>query len=135
MRKFEILKKTQKGFVALVTVLLVGAVGVAVGISLILLGLGFSRTSLALEQSAMAKALANACSEEALQKIRESTAFTGSGNLLLNGGTCTYTVTAGSGQARTIAATGTFGTIIRKVSISITQITPLIVISSWQEIP
>lgn len=124
----------QKGYIALITVLVTGAVGVAIAISLLLLGLGSSRTSFALEQSNQAKALANACSEEALQQIRDSTPFTGTGNLTLGQGTCIYTVTSQGGQSRTITSTGTVGTIIRKVNIILDKISPSINVTSWQEV-
>ena len=123
------------GYVTLISVLVVGAVGVAIALSLILLGAGSSRTSFALQQSVQAKGLANACAEEALEQIRESTLFTGSGNLTIGQGTCSYTVTDTGGTNRTVTASGTVGTIIRKVSISITAINPLIVVTSWQEGP
>jgi prepilin-type N-terminal cleavage/methylation domain-containing protein len=70
--------KNSTGYVALITVLVLGAVGAAVAATLVLLGLSSSRTSFALEQSNQAKALANACAEEALQQIRDSSSFTGS---------------------------------------------------------
>ena len=123
------------GYVTLISTLIVGAVGVAIALSLILLGAGSSRTSFALQQSAQAKGLDNACAEEALEQIRESTPFTGSGNLTLGQGTCSYTVTNTGGTNRTITASGTVGTIIRKISITITAINPLIIVSSWQEGP
>lgn len=122
------------GYIALITVLVIGAVGVAVAVSLLLLGLSSSRTSFALEQSNQAKALANACSEEALQQIRDSTPFTGTGNLSLGQGTCTYTVTSQGGQNRTITSSGTVGTIVRKVKIILDTITPNINVTSWQEL-
>ena len=59
------------------SVLIVGALGAAIALSLILLGLGASRNSFALEQSNYAQALANSCAEEALQHIRDATPFTG----------------------------------------------------------
>ncbi len=90
------------GYIALVTILVIGAVGAAVAVSVILLGLGSSRTSFALEQSNQAKALANACAEEALQQIRDSTPYTGTGDLTLGQGTCSYAVTTQGGQDRTI---------------------------------
>lgn len=127
--------RTSNGFVALITVLIMGAVGVAVGISAILLGLGYSKSSFAIEQSGQSRALANACAEEALQIIDGSTPYTGTGNLSLGGGTCTYTVTSQGGQNRTVTTTGTYGTVIRKVSIVITKINPNIEISTWQEEP
>lgn len=123
-----------RGYITLVSVLVVGAVGVAIAVSLILLGLGSSRTSFAIEQSNQAKALANACAEEALQQIRESTPFTGSGSLMLGQGTCTYTVTSQGSQNRTITSSGTVGTIIRKVKIIINKINPTIQVVSWQEV-
>lgn len=124
----------KSGYIALITVLVTGAVGVAIAVSLLLLGLGSSRTSFALEQSNQTKALANACAEEALQQIKDSTPFTGAGNLTLGQGSCNYTVTSGGAQNRTITSTGTVGTIIRKVKITIDKITPSINVTSWQEV-
>ena len=122
------------GYITLVSVLVVGAVGVAIATSLILLGLGSSRTSFAIEQSNQAKGIANACAEEALQQIRDSTPFTGSGNLTLGQGTCAYTVTSQGGQNRTITSSGTVGSIMRKVKIIIDTINPTIQVVSWQEV-
>ena len=123
-----------KGFITLVTVLVVGVVGLSIATSVILLGVGISKTGIAVQQSHQARALASACGEEALQEIRNATDFSGSGSLSLGQGSCLYTVTAGSGESRTATASGTVGTVVRKVSIRITQINPTITISSWQEV-
>ena len=124
----------KKGYVALITVLISGAIGVAIATSLLLLGLGSSRTSFALEQSNQAKALANACSEEALQQIRDSTPFTGTGSLTLGQGTCGYTVANDGGEIRTVTASGTVGTVVRKIKIIVNTINPAINLTSWQEV-
>ena len=110
------------------------AVGVAITLSLILLGLGASRTSFAYEQSGQAKGLAHACAEEALQRIRDSTPFVGSDTLTFGIGTCSYTVTSQGPQNRTITSSGTVGSIIRKVRIIINKINPTIKVVSWQEV-
>lgn len=123
-----------QGFITLISVLIVGAVGTAIAVSLILLGLGSSRTSFAVEQSNQAKALANACAEEALQQIRDLTPYTGSGNLSLGQGDCSYTVTSQGGQNRTITASGTVGTIVRKVEVVLDTVNPEIEIVSWKEL-
>lgn len=123
----------QKGYITLLSTLFLVTIGGVVAGSLILLGLGFSRTSFALDQSNQAKALANACTEEALQKIQESTPFSGSATITLGNGNCSYTVTKLTGQNRTIIASGTIGTIIRKINISIDKVNPDINITSWQE--
>jgi hypothetical protein len=122
------------GYVTLISLLVVGAVGVAIALSVILLGIGSSRTAFAIEQSDTAQGFANACAEEGLQQIRDAIAFTGSGNLTFSRGTCTYTVASQGGQNRTVITSGTVGTVVRRVSISITHITPVITISSWQEV-
>lgn len=126
--------KTQRGFITLLSVLVVGAVGVAIAVSVLLLGIGSSRSSFALQQSSQAKALAGACADEALQQIRDSTPFTGTGNLTIGQGNCTYTVTTQGGQNRTITASGTVGTIVRKVTVIISAINPQITVTSWQEV-
>ena len=127
-------KQNKNGYIALLSVVVVGAISVTVAATLLLVGLSWSQSSFDLERSNLAKALANTCAEEALQQIRSSTAFTGSGNLALGQGTCSYTVTSGGAQNRTIDASGVVGVMTRKVQISITAITPKIIISSWQEI-
>lgn len=125
---------SSKGFTLLLSVLILGVVGTTIAVSLLLLGIGATRTSFTLEQSQKARALANACAEEALQKIRETTSFTGTGALTLTGDTCIYTVTNTGGQNRTITAIGTAGTATRKIAITLDKINPEIDIVSWQEV-
>ncbi len=127
-------KNFKRGYIALITVLITAAIGLAIVVSLLLSGLGSSRTGISLEKSNQAKALANACAEEALQQIRDSVPFTGTGGLTLGQGSCSYTVTSSGGQNRTITSSGTVGTIIRRVKITIDKITPDINITFWQEV-
>ncbi len=109
------MKKTinKKAYVTLISVLIVGAIGSAISISLVLLGLGSSRNSLLLLQSAQAKAMANSCAEEALQVLAEVPGFSGNGSLTIDGNTCTYTVTV-QGFDTEVSATGNVGEIVRK---------------------
>ena len=123
-----------RGYVALLAVLVVGAIGVAVVTSLVLLGLGSSRTSSTLQRSVLAKAYANACVEEALQQVRDSTSFSGSASLTFGSDSCTYTVSNTGGQNRTIDSSGTVGSATRKVKVLLTAINPSIVVASWQEL-
>ena len=123
-----------KGFIALLSVLIVTAVAVSITVALLIMGVGSSRTSFARQQSTQARALADACAEEALQEIHDSVSYEGSDTLTLGQGTCDYRVTKLTGQNRTIDATGTVGTIIRKVNVVIDSITPDINILSWQEV-
>ncbi|MEI7451933.1 MAG: hypothetical protein WCK37_01870 [Candidatus Falkowbacteria bacterium] len=121
-------------YVALLSVLVVSAIGVAITASLLLLGLASSRTSFTVGQADQSKGLTNACTEEALEKIRESSSFTGSATITLGQGTCGYTVTNTGGTNRTIVASSTVGILVRKTTILINQIDPTINIVSWLEV-
>lgn len=123
-----------KGFIALIAVIIVGAIGLSIAVALLLNGIDAMRASFADEQSSQARALADACAEHALGIIRAQTLYIGTGTLTLGAGSCTYTVSSQGGQNRTIMATGSVGTMVRKVKISISAITPSIEIESWQEV-
>ncbi|MDO8260852.1 MAG: hypothetical protein Q7T50_05160 [Candidatus Magasanikbacteria bacterium] len=124
----------KKGYVVLITVLLVGAVGLSIAISIILLGLGQARTGATVNQLNQARALANTCAEEGLQQIRDLDSFTGTDTLTLDNGTCEYTVINQGGDNREIQASGTVGQINRKIKVNTDSISPTINITSWQEV-
>ena len=123
-----------KGIMTLLSVLIIGAIGLTVAVSAMLIGINSSKNSFTILQSNQSKMLANACAEDALQQIRNFTPFAGNGNLLLTYGNCSYTVVDDGAENRTVTATGTAGSIIRKVKIIINQINPEINIASWQEV-
>lgn len=125
----------KSGFVALVTVLVAGAVGLAVAVSLILSGLGSSRSSLVLSQSTVARMYADSCAEEALEKLREGVYYTGGETLTFSEGNCQIQTVSGTGNSnRTVQTTGTVGTIIRKVEVVVSTVHPTISVTSWQEV-
>ncbi|RJO59200.1 hypothetical protein C4546_03165 [Candidatus Parcubacteria bacterium] len=134
MRDFFRLNHKSKGYIALLSLIILGAVGSAVAVSVLLLGLNSTRNSLTLNQGEQAKAYANACAEEALQAIRDNPNFSGTVNLVIGSGTCNYTVVNAGGQNRTITTMGSLGVVVRKISIFINQISPTISISFWQEV-
>lgn len=125
----------KRGFVTLISVLIVAAIGLTIATSMLLSGLTAGRTGFALIQSYQSKALADGCMEEALERIRESGPFTGTGTLSLGPGLCSYTVISKGGQNRTATSSATVGTQVRKVKVTIDKINPVIHITSWQEVP
>lgn len=123
-----------QGFITLFGVLVVGAIGVATALSLLFISVGSSNASLAILRSVSARALVNACAEEALEQIHNAPVFTGTGALTNREGTCAYAVTSLGGQNRLIEATGTVVAVVRKVRVNIDRITPRIQVVSWQEV-
>lgn len=122
------------GYIALMSVLIVAAVSTAIASTIIILGVGFSRSAFAFQQSAQAWALAQACAEEGLQQIRDNTAYTGTGGLTLGSGTCSYTVANTGGTTRLVTTSGTVGTIVRRTSVVVSGYSPQITVTSWQEV-
>ena len=136
---FIIHNSAQGGFLTLISAMLVAAIGLSIAVSLLLLGIGQSRTSFGIEQSYQASQLAGACAEEALQKIYDSmnttpppppTVYTGTGTLTLGQGSCSYTV---SNSGLKITASGTVGNVVRKNQLILSSVSP-ITITSWQEV-
>lgn len=123
-----------QGFAAIIAVIIVCAMGLVIASSLLLLGLGSTRSSFSRTQSDQAKGLADACLESALQEIRNNTSYSGTSGLTLGQGSCTFTVAIQSGENRTIIAAGTVGNTVRKVRATLSQINPTITIVSWQEV-
>jgi len=128
------LKRAENGYVALIAVLITGAIVTAIGLLLLVNGNDLQRGGQAQQQSVQARGLANACGEEALQQMRDNTSFTGTNNLSFSTGTCTYTVTSTGSSTRTITASGTVSGIIRKIQVYATIGSSSISITSWQEV-
>ena len=128
------MRNKEQGYIALLSVLVVGATATAIGITLLVLGVDSQRETLVSQQSVQARGLTDACVEEALQQLHDSTSFTGSNNLTLGTGSCSYTVTSTGSSTRTITATATVGNVVRKVAVYVTMSSSSISITSWQEV-
>ncbi len=128
------LNNTQRGFIVLISTLVVGAVGVAITASIILLGLSSSRASFSLSEHTRAYWVANGCVEDALEQIRENTSYVGTLTENIGEGSCTYTVTDDGGEARTIKSEGVVRDFYSRLVVSVSSINPEIIIASWQEV-
>lgn len=124
----------QDGYIALLSVLILGAVATSVGLALLLSGVDSQRSALIEQQSKQARASAIACAEEALQIIHDNTTYTGTNNLTLSSVACTYTVTNNGGTSRTVVANGTAGNVVKKVQVYVTIGASSISVTSWQEV-
>lgn len=123
------------GYIALTSILIISAIVLLIALSTGLLSISELNMGLEKNQSAEAYYLASACAEQGLQEIRNSDSFTGTGNLSLENGNCSYDVSQTGGENRTVEASGIVNNIIRKIKISLDTINPNINITSWQEVP
>jgi hypothetical protein len=125
----------RQGYITLISVLIVGAVGASVAISSILLGLSSSQTSSVFQKSGLVEGVASACAEEALQQIRNSISYLGGGNLSFSQGSCSYSVASTGGENRVLTITGSMDNVVRKLRITINDINPKLQIESWKYVP
>ncbi|OIO07956.1 hypothetical protein COX21_01965 [Candidatus Falkowbacteria bacterium CG23_combo_of_CG06-09_8_20_14_all_41_10] len=125
----------QPAFVSVISVLILGVVGLSISIYIILFSLASSKNSLSLSQSTQARTLATAGAESALEQIREDPAYTGTTDLTLSEGLCSYMVADTGGETRTISVTATVAAVVRHLSLTVTAINPVITIGFWQEVP
>jgi len=124
----------RKGYVILLSVLIVGAIGLSVATTFLLLGVDSSRTGLDFLRGKQARSLADACAEEALQIIWGNNSYAGTSNLVIGSQACTYTVVNLGGTSREIDASATVAPATRKVKVLINQLNPQINVTSWQEV-
>lgn len=128
------MQKSNHGYITLFSILIISAIAASLALTLVLIGIGSAKTGLTFGQARQSEQLATACAEEAMEKIRTDANFTGADTLNYSSGTCTYTVTNGGGQNRTIDASGIAGEALRRVKVQLTSVTPNLVVSSWQDV-
>ncbi len=128
-------KSAQAGYVALIAVLIIGAIATAIGITLLSIGADSQRSALTRLQSGQARALAVACGQEALQRIHDNVAYTTTnGSLSLGQGGCTFKVTVNSPTLRNVSAVGTVGSVTRKILTTVTVGATVLSGVSWQDV-
>jgi hypothetical protein len=127
-------KEYRKGYIAFISVIVISAIGVALMLSVITAGINASKTDFALQQLSSARSMAFSCAEEALQQIVITSTTTGSGNLTVASGTCRYTILSTNGQNIVIQSVGLMGTVTSKVQVVIATTTPVMSLSSWEEV-
>jgi hypothetical protein len=134
MKYYSIFVKHQPGYVALFSVIGLGVIGGVITFSLVMLGIGLTKSDLQLMQSTQARQAATSCVEEALQKIRETGTTSASGALTIASSSCAYAIASSSGQ-RIITSTGTASETVSKIKVIVSTTTPLLQLSSWQDVP
>ena len=122
------------GFATLVSVIIAGAIGGAIAVGLLLGGTDAVDLAEAAQEAHQARALADACTEQALQTLHDDLSFTGSVQLTLSTGTCTAEVLNLGGAQREVRSNGTAVNTTRRVRIIIDALQPTISVSSSEDV-
>jgi hypothetical protein len=134
MIRFSHKQEIKKGYIALISVILMSALGLGIMLSVVATGVDASKTDFSLQQSGAARSIASSCAEEALQRIVETGTTSSNGNLSIASGTCTYLITSTAGQNITIQSTGILGTVTSKIKVVLATTSPAVSLSSWEEV-
>jgi len=125
------LKANDRGFIALITVLIILAIALSVGLNVGLLSISEATMGLKKSQSSQAYFLANLCAEQALMKLKEDINYSENKTIEIEGGNCQILPIEGNWIIKTI---GNFQNNFKKIKIVVTQVNPEMMISSWQEV-
>ena len=120
-----------RGFIALITIFIILAVVLVLGLSFGLLAISESDMSLDKVKSSQAYFLANLCAEQALMELKENLNYLGNETVSVDDGNCQILQVEGQWIVKT---EGNFQDDVRKMRISISQVNPKIIIDSWQEV-
>lgn len=116
---------------ALVTLLVLVAVGMIVTTSAVVVAVTTTQTTAQLQNGELALSVAEAGIDEGLMNLLRSTSYTGS---IVDVGTGTATVTVTGGSNPVIVSRGQVGTMIRTVQVTTTIVGQVVSVQSWQEI-
>lgn len=128
--------KKNSGFIALLSVMIIAAVALTIGIGMLLRSIGESSMAVTNETTQRAHAAATACAEKALQNLKNSNSYPGNETLIVGiGDTCHISAIAGNGNTnRSFSTTSTISDETFGMTINITSINPTMQISSWQDV-
>lgn len=133
MKIFLTKKRNEKGFIALVTILVITAVALVLATSANLLGLGELQMSFNEAQSFKALDAANSCLDEALLRLKRNSDFS-SGGLNVDSDSCTINI-AQSGNNRIITAEGVAGDAVKKIETEVDISSSPFTLNYYKEIP
>lgn len=131
----RIIAENKKAYIALISILIVGAVALNIAVSSAILSVGQGRNGLLAQNLTEAKGLANACAEKALMDLKDNVDYVGNETVSLGSGQCQIeTIENLGGETRLVKVTGRANQITKKIKININQINPTVTITSWLEV-
>lgn len=93
MQKLNNVKKTKKGIVALITLMMMSIMLLVSGTTLVLSSIDLTKSSRSLNMGTLARYEAYSCLEESLLRLSVNTAYTGTVNITNTNGTCQAVIT------------------------------------------
>ncbi|TSC94697.1 MAG: Uncharacterized protein Athens101428_212 [Candidatus Berkelbacteria bacterium Athens1014_28] len=129
------IEKTSGGYIALISVMIIGAVLLLIIITGAHVGTTQGINSLLFSNHTESESLISACGEQALMNLKDNPSYGGNETVSLGNGECQIlAVTSQGGEVRSIQVTSAVGGARKKNLITVSQINPKLLVSSWQEV-
>jgi len=126
--------KLERGYTALISIIIVSALMVLL-LSSSLSSINEFNTSFKEKKSWEAFYLATACAEEALVKLKDSLDYVGGETLEFDNETCQVLIVRGGGNRnRTIETLSSVDRHTRRITVSVGEVNPRMIIQHWQEV-
>lgn len=119
------------GYIALVTVLVIGAVMLTVGMTVVMNSINSGQGALSGVKKETEIGFVESCAEEALMRINEDNAL--ASTIVLPEGNCTVTINSQSGSDWDFTVTGVLGGYAKSVRVTASR-TTTVTVNSWREI-
>ena len=127
--------KFQKGYIALISILIISAIVVLIASSASLFSVSESDMDFQQTQSEKSFYLADFCAEYALMKLESVLNYSGNESVKIGEDSCIVYPIDGSGNTNRVVKTkSNFKNQVRKIEIKVSQISPVMKIDSWQEV-
>lgn len=123
-----------RGFAVLFSVIVMGAIGTAISVMLLVQSVQSNKNSLSSVHAAQTQHMADTCAEYALNALRANQSYGGNEIVTIGSQNCSILPLEGSGQVRTIKTQSTVGSSTRRVRVITSQTTPSIIVSEWREL-
>ncbi len=134
-RKFVIVKKYMRGYVALVSVLLIGAVTLLFVLGTATRGLDEAQMALGADAALEASARADLCAEYALMRLSDTFRYAGGETVLVGSASCEIRPVVGMGNTdRVVEVQSTIQNRTRNMRINVSRISPVMNIASWHDV-
>ncbi len=135
--KLRSTKKGEKGYIALISVLIAGGLLLLVGVGSALRGVDALNAVSGEESSFRARLLADACAEEALMKLKSNLGYNGIETIIVEGNeTCRVLSVLGTGNLdRVILTQGVDVDYVRNVRVDVARVNPALVVRTWNVVP
>jgi magnesium-transporting ATPase (P-type) len=121
----------KKGFVLMISVLIISAIVLSISIMMVFVNINASRSRLDIRNSDQSRMLANACSEMALSEIALGSGIS-SDTIIFEEGSCFYNISSVAGGT-IIRSQANFRDFVKREELLLSSTSP-IVIDYWQEV-